>query len=407
MERSFSRKKFIGISLLVVLLILAGTVYYLLTEYKVTDVMVEGNIHYTPAEIRDMVLPGGIKDNSLYLRLYFRNRKMEDIPFIETMDVEIMSHNMIKVVVYEKALAGCIEYLGKYMYFDKDGVVVESSDQTTPGVPQIKGLTFDSVMLHEPLPVGNSDIFSEILKVTQLLDKYQLTADQIFFSNKGNVTLYFGNVRVDMGGEANVDEKVMQLREIIPHLEGKSGILHMENFNKETTTVTFVPDDAPGARMPEEEASDQMPDLLQGIAIEDGEGVSDGVSEEETTGEGAEEADPAKQQSDAAGAEEKKPETAQQENGEGSQKKTEEKKTEEKKTETTQSDSVQTSEGTQAAETVGGQKTDTTQPSTQSTDGGEGAKSTDGEAAGTDGGALQQQESQQENTVQLPSDILP
>jgi cell division protein FtsQ len=87
MERSFSRKKFIAISLLVILLILAGTVYYLLTEYKVTDVMVEGNIHYTAAEIRDMVLPGGIKDNSLYLRLYFRNREMEDIPFIETMDV--------------------------------------------------------------------------------------------------------------------------------------------------------------------------------------------------------------------------------------------------------------------------------------------------------------------------------
>ena len=378
MERSFSRKKFIAVSVLVFLLILAGTIYYLLTEYKVTDVMVEGNIHYTAAEIRDMVLPGGIKDNSLYLRLYFRNREMEDIPFIETMDVEIMTHNMIKVVVYEKALAGCIEYLGKYMYFDKDGVVVEASEQTTPGVPQIKGLTFESVMLHEPLPVGNPDIFSEILKVTQLLDKYQLTADQIFFSNKGNVTLYFGNVRVDMGGEANVDEKVMQLREIIPHLEGKSGILHMENFNKETTTVTFVPDDAPGAKMQEEEISDQMPDLLEGITLEDGTEVVAG--EEEQVQEPAEE--PA-QESSATSEKVKSTETEQQKPSQESSEQSGQKKTEE-----TQTGETQKTQEAEAA--VGGQSTQT-------------------EAANTDPApqSPEQQESQQENTVQLPSDILP
>ena len=30
--------------------------------------------------------------------------------------------------VYEKAVAGYVEYLDKYMYFDKDGTVVEASD---------------------------------------------------------------------------------------------------------------------------------------------------------------------------------------------------------------------------------------------------------------------------------------
>ncbi len=402
MERSFSRKKFIAISLLVILLILAGTVYYLLTEYKVTDVMVEGNIHYTAAEIRDMVLPGGIKDNSLYLRLYFRNREMEDIPFIETMDVEIMTHNMIKVVVYEKALAGCIEYLGKYMYFDKDGVVVESSEQTTPGVPQIKGLTFESVMLHEPLPVGNPDIFSEILKVTQLLDKYQLTADQIFFSNKGNVTLYFGNVRVDMGGEANVDEKVMQLREIIPHLEGKSGILHMENFNKETTTVTFVPDDAPGAQEPLEETSDQMPDLLEGITLDDGTQILPGDGE--STEEPSEIPESSASSDNAQSQEAEKPRTTQESSEQSGQKKTEDtdesqKKTEEtKKTDTAQTDATQKTDTTQTTqstetETVGGQSSETGTTSTDTTQQTQQTSET--------------QESQQENTVQLPSDILP
>ncbi len=243
MESRFNRRIFLAVTLILLVIALAVGAWYVVTEYKVTELQVEGNIHYTRDEIAQMVLPGGIRNNSLYLRLWYRNRKMEDIPFVETMDVEIISHHKVKVTVYEKALAGCFEYLGNYMYFDRDGVVVESSTQTTDGVPQIKGLTFDHVVLYEPLPVENDEIFSEILKVTQLLDKYELTADQIFFSSAGDLTLYFGKVRVNMGGEADVDEKVMQLREILPNLEGQSGILHMESYTSETTKVTFVPDD--------------------------------------------------------------------------------------------------------------------------------------------------------------------
>ncbi len=243
MEQEFDRRKIIAVMILIVLVIVIGSIVYLLTEYKVTDVIVEGNVHYTSEEIKEMVLPGGIRDNSLYLRLFYKHRNIKDVPFIETMDVDIVTHHAIKVTVYEKALAGCLEYLGQYLYFDKDGIVVESSALPTEGVPLIKGLTFDSVLLHEPLPVEDDRIFAEILKVTQLLSKYNLSADQIFFSNKGNVTLYFEKVRVDMGGEANVDEKVMQLREILPNLAGKCGILHMENYDKDTTKVTFVPDE--------------------------------------------------------------------------------------------------------------------------------------------------------------------
>ncbi|MBR6315602.1 MAG: hypothetical protein IKR58_01205 [Lachnospiraceae bacterium] len=238
-----SRIKFILIIAALLLIILAGAFWYVTTEYKVTEMAVEGNIHYTSQEVANMVLPGGIRNNSLYLKLWYRNRQMPDIPFVETMDVEILSHHKIQVTVYEKALAGCFEYLGKYMYFDKDGIVVESSSKLTEGVPQIKGLSFDHVVLFEQLPVDNEDIFSEILKVTQLLDKYELKADQIYFSTIGEVTLYFDQVRVTMGGEDYIDEKVMELIEILPNLEGMSGILHMESYTPETTKVTFVPDD--------------------------------------------------------------------------------------------------------------------------------------------------------------------
>ena len=236
-------RRFLLIMTIVIILLLTAGSLYVLNEYKVTELAVEGNIHYTNEEIASIVLPGGIRNNSLYLKLWYQNRRIDDLPFVENMDVEIVSHHKIKVNVYEKALAGCVEYLGSYMYFDKDGIIVETSSSLTEGVAQIKGLTFDHVVLYEPLPVENDDIFQEILKVTQLLSKYQLTADQIFFSSAGEVTLYFDKVRVSMGDETYIDEKVMELLEILPNLEGKRGVLHMETYGPETTKVTFVPDD--------------------------------------------------------------------------------------------------------------------------------------------------------------------
>ncbi len=235
----FNRKKFILGAVVTGLILLAVLFAVLVTQFSVTQVSVEGNIHYSEEQIKDMVLPEGILNNSLYLSVVYRNKEIKDIPFVEMMDVEIVSNHVIRINVYEKALAGCVSYLGNYMYFDREGIVVETSDRLTDGVPQIKGLTFDHVVMHEKLPVEDDSIFSKILNVTQLLAKYELKADKIFFGAEKDVTLYFGQVRVYLGADEKMDEKVMQLVPILPHLEGKSGILNMENFDENTVNIPF------------------------------------------------------------------------------------------------------------------------------------------------------------------------
>lgn len=63
-------------------------------------------------------------------------------------------------------------YLGQDVYFDKDGIVVESSTQELEGIPQISGVTFDSLAIHQPLSVEDPTIFDTILSITKLLTKY-------------------------------------------------------------------------------------------------------------------------------------------------------------------------------------------------------------------------------------------
>ena len=186
----------IGAMAVTFLAALAAGYGYIIANYTVTTVYVDGNIHYTNEEVIGMVMEGKYGNNSLLLSLKYKDKSVEGIPFVEKMDVSVEDPHTIRIEVYEKALAGYVEYLERYMYFDKDGIVVESSKERTAGIPQVIGLSFDHVLLHEPLPVEDKGIFRSILSITQLVNK----------------------------------------------LEGKKGILHMENFAEDTKNIPFDPD---------------------------------------------------------------------------------------------------------------------------------------------------------------------
>lgn len=227
---------------LTVILLLTGGIYYFLNKFTIKNITVEGSTHYTREEIIDMVIESPIDRISLALSLKYRNKQITDTAFIQSIEVTVQSADTIRIQVYEKALAGYIEYLGQYMYFDKDGIVVEVSGQITEGVPQITGLDFNSVILHSPLPVDNPEVFGQILEITNLLTKYKLEVDKIYFNPSLEVTLYMDKVRVTLGQKDKLTEKMMKLRDLAPHLVGLSGVLHLENADGSSDVITFTKD---------------------------------------------------------------------------------------------------------------------------------------------------------------------
>lgn len=229
------------IVLLIILLALVGLLV-LSETFTIKDVDVVGNEHYTDEEITSIVIARPYERNSIILFLKYHNKSIKDIPFVEQMDVSINSPTSVKITVYEKAVAGYVEYLGHYMYFDKDGIVVEGSSMTTPGIPLVTGLTFDHMVLHEKLPVKNENIFRLILSITQLLNKYDISTDKIFFDVDENITLYFGEARVYLGQSDYIDEKINEMRLLLPELDGYKGVLNMENYTGEASVFSFTKD---------------------------------------------------------------------------------------------------------------------------------------------------------------------
>lgn len=244
---------------LIIFLVLCAGILAAKEYFEITDVTVAGNDHYTEDEISDFIMSKPYERNSIYLYLKYNNRSVKNIPFVEQMDVEILSPSSVKITVYEKALAGYVEYLGHFMYFDKDGIVVESSARQISGIPFVTGLSFDHVVLYEKLPVEDDSVFLMILSITQLLNKYDITTDRIYFDFDGNITLYFGDARVYLGSSDYIDEKINEMHLLLPKLEGYSGVLHMENYSGEAGVFSFEKD----------KTEDAFEDNIQDVEIQD------------------------------------------------------------------------------------------------------------------------------------------
>ncbi len=232
------------IILLIIVAALLTAILFLREHYLVTEVHVTGNTRYSDEEIKDMVMTGLLGDNSLYLSFKYRNKPIEDVPFIQQIDVVVDSPHAVTIDVYEKAIAGYVGFLDRFMYFDRDGIIVESSTKEMPGIPFVTGLHFDRCIVNEPLPVEDPKVFEDILSITQLLTKYEIMTDRIYFGREHKITLYFGNARVSLGTMDNIDEKMVRLKYIVPELEGLDGVLHMENYSEDNNNsyITFDKD---------------------------------------------------------------------------------------------------------------------------------------------------------------------
>ena len=230
-------KKRIWILLIVLVLLLGGGLY--LSTFHLEDVRVVGCVMSSEETVRDTVKEEAPFGNILLLYLKNKLKPIKDIPFVAKLEIDFVDKHTLSVTVYEKQVAGCIEYMDSYVYFDRDGIILESSVERKEGVPCIDGLELSSWILNEPLPLQDKDRFSRILNITQLIEKYELEIDRIMFTRENEIVLRHRNINVELGDGSNLNAQMMNLKSILKGLEGKSGTLYMKDFNSDTSTASF------------------------------------------------------------------------------------------------------------------------------------------------------------------------
>ena len=240
-RRRARRWKVLGIGFLVLLALLLLCFIVAILVFPVKDISFSTSSHYTEEELEELVFTNRACYNSIYLFWKYNVRGEEpDIPFIEKLEVDIQSPTKVKITTYEKGIVGYMEVLDSYVYFDKDGIVVEISGVCIENVLRVEGVYANAVSMGRKLPLQDDQVFKILLNLTQLLDKHDVHPEAVRFSEENEITLYFGEAKVQLGKDENMDEKIIRLKNIVSSLEGKKGILHMENVDEDTKNMTFT-----------------------------------------------------------------------------------------------------------------------------------------------------------------------
>lgn len=238
MAKARKKKRLFIISIIVAALIAAcAAVYFGFRTDKITYV---GNSHYSNEEMTSRIFENDTPNTVLYT--LFGNKK-KTIPFIQKYDVEIQWPRGMYITVYEKAVIGYIRYMGCNMYFDKDGIVVESSTETFEKVPEIIGLKFNSIVLDSKLEVGDDEVFRHILDLTQSFDKYNLDVSKVYFDSSDNVILYIDEVKVYLGKSDDYTDKLFELKQMKTKFAGLKGSLYMQDYTKDSSSIIFKKDE--------------------------------------------------------------------------------------------------------------------------------------------------------------------
>lgn len=232
------RKKIIIIG--AILAVLLGGLAYLST-FRLKTIRVTGCEAVDEQVIIDAVNAQKFSDNTLLVYLLGKIKPIENIPFVSKMEIEYVSKNEIEITVYEKSMAGCVEYMDGYVYFDKDGIVLDTASEMIAGIPCIKGLCISQWEMGQKLPIDDESRFQTILSITQLTDKYELEIDGIKFTSENEIVLFCDGFTIELGEGEYLAMQMMNLGSMLEglKLKGLEGTIHMKDFNQDNATASF------------------------------------------------------------------------------------------------------------------------------------------------------------------------
>ncbi|MEF2877574.1 MAG: cell division protein FtsQ/DivIB [Blautia sp.] len=207
--------------------------------FQVTSVKVEGNSFYSDEQIKNMILDVPLAKNSILAGFINTEKETKDASMIEQVSVVRKDRNTLILQVKEKQLVGYIEYQGRCVNFDRQGIIQIITEEPIENIPMIEGINVKEAKQGEKLKGINTGKLNTLLSVGKMLEKMEEKPDRLVFNELNQLVLYYGNIEVRLGDDENMDEKINRMVGILPYLDGLTGILHLENITEDTRSVVF------------------------------------------------------------------------------------------------------------------------------------------------------------------------
>lgn len=208
MER---RRKTKTLFILGIILLILFCVFF----FRVKKVSVEGNTYYSEAKMAEMFQTSIFEKNVLSFWVMDKFSLTPKLDFVREYEATYPTVNEVHIKLYEKTVVAGIAYTNQYIYFDKDGMVLQSANEPVKDIPLFETKSLTTFTLYDRVKMEDEDLLKQILNLANLFQHYQVTWDRVRFNKANEAYMYVNKLKIKLGKRDNYDEPVSALASVL------------------------------------------------------------------------------------------------------------------------------------------------------------------------------------------------
>jgi cell division protein FtsQ len=221
---------------IVFFLVVVTTIFVMSIFFRITNIQVEGNVHYTDEEIiRAIDIEEG--DNLFFFdRFSALSRVFAKLPYVEEVTVERSLPNKITITVTEsQALAYII--LGDEMWTVDHNckILGKATDDELSGLIAVEGFNPGTLLIGEPLTTADGNT-ADVEYLAAVLDQLEgrglyTSVKSIDFTDPSDVSFRYGDrYTIMLGGSAKTEYKFAMVVSVMQQLlAGDMGVIDVSD----------------------------------------------------------------------------------------------------------------------------------------------------------------------------------
>lgn len=214
------KNKLTVLSLIGIIIIFGLIALFMLPTFNISSIEFNGLDNISEDQAREM-LTFTEGDNIFLASVGKSESNFLDNNYVEDITIHRILPSTMIVNVEEYKLRAYVPYMGRYLYINDNGRILDIQDSITKQLPVVEGLSFEKFTLGEVLEVDNPSTFKTVVELSKLFEKYSLLDEvvRVDVSDVSDIHMYVGSIDVIFGDFENANRKLLMFIEVMKQLD--------------------------------------------------------------------------------------------------------------------------------------------------------------------------------------------
>ena len=183
--------------------------------FLIDTVTIEGNTYFSTTEVEKSYTGKWWQKNMLTYFVFDKLGIKTDPEYVRESEITFPGFRSLNVKLYEKTILAGVKYANHYIYFDKEGMVLETTDKPKDDIAYFVSDDITDFTLYQTLSTGREGLLDQMINLAGRLKYYKIIWDTVEIDDEGKATLMADKVSVRLGRKNDYDEVLSVLPDVL------------------------------------------------------------------------------------------------------------------------------------------------------------------------------------------------